>query len=164
MSETERRFLVLLEKAAPGASGYGDRAGRTETDSRLRAALTESLMELRGRLAELMGSAEEEGEEDMRDDLERIDARMERTAMALSDEAHAGTAFFTREEISAADRERVYAYDLQLLQDMELLHRDVMGMKYETIGNLTLREAEGTLAAIELRVANRKDVLEGGEI
>ena len=34
-----------------------------------------------------------------------------------------------------------------------------MGLKYETIGNLTLREIEGTLAAIELKITNRKDVL-----
>jgi hypothetical protein len=109
-----------------------------------------------------MHSAEEEGEEDMRDDLGRIDERMERTAGALADGTHLQMPFFTLETLPQADRDRVCAWDMQLLVDMDLLSRDVLGLRYETIGSLTLREVEGTLAAIELRIANRKDVLEGG--
>lgn len=162
MSESERRFLVKLHGLAPAAPGYTDAASRLETDALMRGALAESLSALRSKLAELMQAAEEEGEEDMGDDLGRIDERMERTAGALADEAHVAMPFFTRDDTPQDDRDRVSGYDLQLLEDMELLRRDVLGMRYETIGSLTLREVEGTLAAIELKVANRKDVLEGG--
>ncbi|MGH9867218.1 MAG: hypothetical protein ACREAA_03515 [Candidatus Polarisedimenticolia bacterium] len=161
MSESERRFLVKLNALHPGAAGaagYGDEASRTSTEARLRDGLVEEMARLRAKIDELMRAAEEEGEEDMRDDLGRIGERMERTADALA--GGEATAFAGRGEVSPADRELVSGYDLQLLEDMELLQRDVMGMKYETIGTLTLREVEGTLAAIELKVVNRKDVLE----
>jgi hypothetical protein len=162
MSESERRFLVRLNGLAPGAPGYGDQASRVQTDILMRGALAETLSGLRAKLGELIEAAEEEGEEDMRDDLGRIDERMERTGAALGDPAHLEAPFFTREDLQPADRDRVCGYDLQLLEDAELLRRDVLGLRYETIGSLTLREVEGTLAAIELRLANRKDVLEGG--
>jgi hypothetical protein len=162
MPESERKFLLKLAAVAPDAPGYADAASRRVSDRRMREGLVDELGRMRDKLADLMRSAEDEGEEDMKDDLDRLDARMERTASALGDGAHEAAAFFQEDGVAAAHRESICAFDLQLLEDMELLRRDVMGMKYETIGNLTLREVEGTLAAIELRIANRKDVLEGG--
>ncbi|HET6372006.1 MAG TPA: hypothetical protein VFG76_01775 [Candidatus Polarisedimenticolia bacterium] len=164
-SEIERGFLRTLASLVPGASGYRDAASRRGTDRQIRDHIIDELDRLRGKLAELKALAEEEGEEDMLDDLARVDSRMERTAGALQAGGHEETPFFTQDQVPEAQLDRACAHDQALLQDLDLLSRDVMGMKYETIGNLTLREVEGTLAAIELKVTNRKDVFErsGGD-
>jgi len=112
---------------------------------------------LRVRMGELKAAADEEGEEDMLDDLDRIDVRMERTVEALR--AGDQTSPFFAGPVDDGHLTKVCAYDLAILEDVALLVRDTMGLKYETIGNLTLREIEGTLAAIELKITNRKDVL-----
>ena len=160
MSDTERQLRLRLSQLAPEGTalpGFDDPEARVASDRLLRDAVCAELVRLQTKMEELMAAADEEGEEDMRDDLQRIRDRMERTAGTLS---AAGTpAGMSRADLTDSDRETLGLYDLRLLEDMELLSRDVMGMKYETIGTLTLREVEGTLAAIELKVVNRTDVL-----
>ena len=160
MSDTERRLGLRLADLAPEGTafpGFGDPASREASDRLLRDGVCAELGRLQARMNDLMTAADEEGEEDMRDDLQRIRDRMERTAGALA--AAGMPAGMSRADLPDSDRETLCLYDLRLLEDMELLSRDVMAMKYETIGTLTLREVEGTLAAIELKVVNRKDVL-----
>ena len=158
MSQAEDRFLGKLAALIPGAPGYRELQGRGETDGRIRDHVARTLDQLRGRIGELKAAAEEEGEMDMVDDLDRIDARMERTLQAARGADYSQTDFLQQAEIGNEDFDRICAYDEALLGDLELLARDVLAIKYETIGNLTLREAEGTLAAIELKVGNRRDL------
>ena len=149
-----------LARIAPAAGGYREVGERSTTDRSIREHVASELERLRGKIAELKSAADEEGEEDMLDDLDRFDGRMTRTIDALRAADYTGVAFFTDPVVGEAHLRRVSAYDRALIEDLELLAADVMGMKYETIGNLTLREAEGTLAAIEMKVTNRKDAFE----
>ncbi len=146
MSET--RFMERLAGLIPEAAGYREPGDRAATDDLFRAHVAEELEALRVRMAELKTAADEEGEEDMLDDLDRIDTRMERTIEALKAAGQTGP--FFNGPVEDEHLARVCAYDLTILEDVALLVRDTMGLKYETIGNLTLREIEGTLAAIEL--------------
>ena len=160
MADQEGALMRKISGLIPGASGYRAQAERARTDQLIREHVATGLDRLRGRIAELKASAEEEGEEDMLDDLDRIDERMTRTIETLGSADYSAVRFFIESAISDAQLGRVCSYDRALLEDLDLLTTDVMGMKYETIGNLTLREAEGTLAAIELKVTNRKDAFE----
>jgi hypothetical protein len=149
--------MQRLAGLIPDAAGYREQGDRAATDELFRGHVAEELETLRVRMAELKTAADDEGEEDMLDDLDRIDIRMERTIEALR--AAAQNAAFFSGAVEDGHLERVCAYDLTILEDVALLVRDTMGLKYETIGNLTLREIEGTLAAIELKITNRADVL-----
>ncbi len=160
MPEVRKVFGEKLSGTIPDAPGYETPEGRRETDEMLRSHVAGELETLRDKLDELRQAADEEGEEDMVDDVDRIDARLLRTVEALRGAETGGLAFFQSADPSGADVERVCAYDLALLEDVNLLVHDVNGLKYETIGNLTLREIEGTLAAIELKVTNRRDNLD----
>lgn len=159
MSDAEKKFMDLIAELIPEVDGYRAAASRRDTDSKVREFIAVELEGLRGKLGELMAASEEEGEEDMQHDLGLIDSRMGRTVDALRGAEHVEAAFFSDGDVEDGSLATVYDYDRALLEDLVLLRRDVMGMKYETIGNLTLREIEGTLAAIELKVINRKDVL-----
>ena len=154
MSET--RFMQRLAGLIPDAAGYREPADRRTTDDLFREHVASELDALRAKMGELKTAADEEGEEDMLDDLDRIDARMERTVDALR--AGDQTGPFFNGPVDDGHLTKVCAYDLAILEDVALLVRDTMGLKYETIGNLTLREVEGTMAAIEIRVTNRADL------
>ena len=160
MADAETIFLKKLAGLIPGAAGYREAAGRAQTDLQVREHIASELERLSGRINELKASAEEEGEEDMAFELGRIDERMARTIAAVRGADYAGVPFFTAAALDPKHLARACAYDTALMEDLDLLASDVMSMKYETIGNLTLREAEGTLAAIELKITNRKDVFE----
>ncbi len=154
--------LQRLAVRFPGAVGYADPARRRETDRSLREHVAAELQRLHHRVGSLMEAAREEGEEDMLEDLARLDDRIARTRDAVTSAEYAGAVFLEGGAISDEELGRVCAYDHALLADLDLLSRDVGAIRYETIGNLTLREVEGTLAGIELKVANRRDIFEIG--
>ena len=131
-----------------------------ELDELLRAHVASELARLRGRIDVLKTAASDEGEEDMVEDLDQIDARMVWAIEALRDVEHGGLPFFAQAQVQEGQLARVCAYDQELLDDLALLASDVTNLKYETIGNLTLREAEGTMAALEMKIANRAWIFE----
>ena len=156
--------MAKMTELFPEAAGYGALETRGGTDTLLRAHICSELGHLKEKIAGLKASALDEGEEDMLDELDKIEVRMTRTIDALRAADYSDTAFFSRSEVSDENLERICSYDRELIDDLELLATDIMAMKYETIGNLTLREAEGTLASIELKVTNRRYIFEtGGE-
>lgn len=158
--DPEKTFMEKAGAAVPGIPGYREPAARRETDSRLRGYLASRLDELSGKFGEIRAVAEEEGDVDMVDDLDRIAERIGRTAEALRSADYAGCAFFGDAAADERQLGRVCSYDTAMLEDLELLAADILSLKYEAIGTLTLREAEGTVASIELRIANRRDIFE----
>lgn len=164
MPDEETRFMEKMAELLPETAGYAVLTARGRTDTLLRAHICSEMDQLRAKIADLKASASDEGEEDMLEELDKIDVRMIRTVDALRSADYTDTAFFREDAVKTEDLERICSYDRELLDDLELLTTDIMAMKYETIGNLTLREAEGTLASIELKVTNRRYIFEtGGE-
>lgn len=160
MTDAEKEFLDRAGEAVPGIRGYRDPEARSETDGLLRDHLAACLDGLSEKFGEIRAVADEEGDVDMMDDVDRILERMDRTASALRSADYSGCAFFGEAGVEDEGLDRVCAYDSAILGDLDLLSNDIHALKYETIGTLTLREVEGTLASIELRVANRKDIFE----
>jgi hypothetical protein len=160
MPQSEKNFLEKVADLIPGLSGYRAKESRRDTDKRLREYIAGRLDELRPRIEEIKLVATDEGDLDMLDDLGRLDSRLQRTADALRFADYGYSGFFDQVKIREEELDRVYAYDEAILGDLELLSRDLGAIKYDTIGTLTLREVEGTLASIELRVANRKDLFD----
>jgi hypothetical protein len=100
----------------------------------------------------------------MIEDLDRLAERIGRTSEGLRSADYSGCGFFLQPEVPEDQFERICAYDTAMLDDLELLSNDVEALKYESIGSLTLREVEGTLASIELRLVNRKDLFEAASV
>jgi hypothetical protein len=160
MPQSEKNFLEKIADIIPGLAGYRAKESRRDTDKRLREYIASQIDQLRLKVEEIKRSATDEGDLDMLDDLGRLDARMQRTADALKFADYGYSGFFDQVKIREEELDRVYAYDEAILGDLELLSRDVGNLKYDSIGNLTLREVEGTLASIEMKVHNRKDIFE----
>jgi len=160
MPESEKNFLEKIADLIPGVSGYRAKEERRETDKRLREYIASQLDDLRLKVEEIKLAATDEGDLDMLDDLGRLDSRLQRTADAIRFADYGYTGFFDQMKIRDEELGRIYAYDEAILGDLDLLRRDLGNVKYEAIGTLTLREVEGTLASIELRVSNRKDLFE----
>ncbi len=158
--ESERRFLEVTAGRVPGIAGYRDVANRRETDLRMREYMAGELEALSSKAGEIRSAAEKEGDVDTAEDVARLLERLEETASELRSAGYGSAPFFTRDDLSEAELSQVHGHDLAVLEDLDLLARDMESLRYETIGTLTLREVEGTLASIELRIANRKHLLE----
>jgi hypothetical protein len=160
MEKSEKSFLEKIADRIPGLAGYRAKEARRDTDKRLREYIASQIDQIRLKIEGIKAAATDDGDLDMLDDLGRLDSRMQRTADALRFADYGYSGFFDQVKIREEELDRIYAYDEAILGDLDLLVRDVGQLKYEGIGNLTLREVEGTLASIELKVANRKDIFE----
>ena len=160
MEQSERNFFEKIANIIPGIAGYRAKENRRETDKRLREYIASKIDQCRLKIEQIKVAATDEGDLDLLDDLGRLDSRMQRTADAIRFADYGYTGFFDQVKIREEELDRIYKYDEAMLKDLDLLMRDVATLKYEGIGNLTLREVEGTLASIELRVANRKEIFE----
>ena len=158
MTDANRKLLMAAQALHAEVEGYDAVEHRAATEAGVRTAVAGMLDTLRSKLAGLKAAAQDEGEEDMIHELDKIDVRMERVTQALRQADTAPYAFLRSAEAAAESIDSVCRYDEALLADTRLLAGDVMALKYETIGNLTLREVEGTMAAIEIRVTNRADM------
>ncbi len=158
--DAEQAFLHRAGSLLPGIGGYRSAAARRETDAQVRGHLASRLDDMAARPAAIREVASGEGDLDMVDDLERIHERIGRTAESFRGADYGTCRFFSEEAVDEGLIARICSYDTAMLEDLALLLADVEGLKYETIGTLTLREVEGTLASIELRMANRRDLFD----
>ncbi len=160
--DPEKAFLEKAGRVIPGIGGYRDAAARRMTDEQVRGHLASRLDDLAARFLAIREAADGEGDIDMVDDLDRIHDRIGRTVEALTSADYSACRFFSEGAVEESLLSRICSYDTAMLEDLDLLSADVENIKYETIGTLTLREVEGTLASIDLRMANRRDMFDMG--
>ncbi len=160
--DPEKAFLDKAGSLIPGIGGYRDAAARRGTDEQVRGHLASRLDDLAARFIAIREAADGEGDLDMVDDLDRIHERIGRTAEALRGADYGKCRFFSDGAVEEGLLSRICSYDTAMLEDLDLLTADVEDLKYETIGTLTLREVEGTLASIDLKLANRRDMFDMG--
>jgi len=155
--KAEKAFLVAVSRKLPGATGYRDPDSRKETDAKLRELIASELGALVEKLGALKADAEDDGDSDMADDLSILAERFQGSVDAISGASHEG--FLGRGPMEPDDLAQIHKLDAAMLEDLDLLTKDLASLKLESIGALTLREVEGTLASIELKISNRKHLL-----
>lgn len=155
--KAEKTFLAAVSRKIPGVTGYREPEGRRETDTKLRGLIASELAALVEKIGALKADADADGDADMADDLTRLAERFQGSVDAISAAAHEG--FLGRGPMGTDDLAQVHANDAAMLEDLDLLSKDLGALKLESIGALTLREVEGTLASIELKISNRKHLL-----
>ncbi len=166
---TRSRAAVLLEKITriiPGIAGYQDREKRRDADKAIRSKAAEKVSRCRDLLSETMNDLSRSGGPGnlrLIGDLERMVTKLDRTEDELRFVPSGYAGWFDREGISLEDLERLYEYDLGLLNAAETL--------LECFGEAVHVEAiDGWTSCVEEALRDlwnafegRKSVMEGRE-
>ncbi|MDT8896791.1 hypothetical protein QYE77_00815 [Thermanaerothrix sp. 4228-RoL] len=107
-------FNQLLSRV-PGFSGYVERAQRRVADKMLREALANRFEALWQRVSAVQRALLGEGELELVDDIEQASLKLRQFIDRLKTAAYGYTGFFDAVRIRPEDLERVYAYDLALV-------------------------------------------------
>jgi hypothetical protein len=165
---TRSKVATLLEKITriiPGIAGYQDREKRRSADKAVREKAATGIAMCRERLGRVMddlsraggaGSLRSIGK------LERIGTRLERIEDEIRFAPHGYAGWFDREGINLEDLERLYEYDIILLETAERMP-DLVG----TVDDLVfsggwVEELENELAALRLTFENRTKAIDNG--
>jgi hypothetical protein len=155
MPVSEKNFLERLASYVPGLSGYREREARRETDRRLREFLTLRLDEGRAGLNDARNRATKDKDMAALDAIGRLDRTLQKAAAALRYADHGYSGVFDQVKIGEAELAAIYAYDGALVSEVVALSD-----RLRTAGGAELADLEKAAAALETKVARRREILE----
>lgn len=164
---TRSKAATLLEKITriiPGIAGYQDREKRRDADKAVREKAARDIAKCRERLGEVMNDLSRSGGSgSLRSigTLERVSSRLERIEDEIRYAPHGYAGWFDREGINLEDLERVYEYDLLLLETAERMPDIVGTIEKLMAGGEWIAELEKELAALRMTFETRVKAIEG---
>ncbi len=155
------RAEALLAKI-PGIRTYRDREHRRETDKNLRVFLASQLQEIKSVIQGISVEFSRQGQLDPLADLDRLSARIQQMADTIRYASYGFGGIFDLEKIREEKLERLYTFDLSLLDDIS----EIRG-RVETIrGQASLealrkggQEADQLLSGLEKKFRERSSFL-----
>jgi hypothetical protein len=111
--------LTLLARRIPGVAGYQDQESSRETDKLVRLRIAESLDEIARSLEGVKRAAAERKQLDALPRLDSLSSSLNRVANEIRYASRGYRGFLDRQKIDAEKLDRLYQFDLELLDDVE---------------------------------------------
>lgn len=157
MQVSEKNFLEKIAAHVPGIAGYREREGRRETDRRLREFLAGRVGEARVALDGLRNRVTSSGELSLMNDVARLDRVLQKAESSLRFADYGYSGVFDQVKIREAELERIYAYDLALLADVQALGERVRGLAPDAT---SLAEASRLAEDLDAKIVRRKEIFD----
>ena len=119
----ERNLLERLRARIPGFAGFADRELRREVDKLQREEVAAAVRRVKGRLRETARDHADAGRLGPLDRFGRLDARLDGLAESIRFADYGASGLFAPDKIGEPELERLYRYDLSLLDDVDDLAR-----------------------------------------
>jgi hypothetical protein len=123
---TEGKDLVgKIKNTLAGFLGYLDRENRRDADKILREGIAQRVEKQWGRISEIQRDMVQEGQLELVDDLEAGALKLRQFADRLKTAAYGYAGFFDAVRIQSDELEKLYAYDVALLEKVDEIERAV---------------------------------------
>ena len=156
--QSEKNWLEKLADAIPGLKDYREKEARRDTDKRFREYLASRIDSSRDALDEVKREQLSGGKLDDLDEVDRLSQKLFKIANSIRHASYGYSGFFDQVKIQEAELDRIYQYDVSLMNDVEALESS---LKIDP--TLTDREQrkkwEQQIVALEKRIDDRKNVL-----
>ena len=159
-----RTALEKLAAKIPGVGGYLEREKRRQTDKVIRESIGNRYQEQLERLSEIQVTLVNEGAIEYVDDVERAVVKLRMFIDSVTTAAYGYSGFFDTVKVNEGELEKLYEYDLAMLNGVEKLSSAIDNLNISIGG-------EGVAAAVRHVVTtaqegvtafeHRKDVLTG---
>ncbi len=146
----------------PGIRTYRDREHRRETDKRVRERLAARLDEARAQLSRVTLDASQRGLLEPLDELGRLSSHLQQLADTVRYASYGYSGIFDLEKIREEQLDRLYEFDLYLMDDVDAIYGEVTELKadlpQEALGE-RIREVEERLDALQQRYNRRNEFM-----
>jgi hypothetical protein len=146
----------------PGIRTYRDREHRRETDKRVRESLAARLDEARAHLRRLALDASQKGLLEPLEELDRLSAHLQQLADTVRHASYGYSGIFDLDKIREEELDRLYEFDLYLMDDVDAIHGEVTDLKADLPLELwgeRIREVEERLDLLQRRYDRRKEFM-----
>jgi hypothetical protein len=124
-AQARRNWLERLVDKIPGFRGYQDRELRRDVDRMQREYLSRRLGELKGVVRRRARDFTDAGQIGRLDLFERLDRELDGISQAVRFADYGASGFFDVVKFGEAELERLYQFDLGILEDIEALAADL---------------------------------------
>jgi hypothetical protein len=123
---TEGKDLIgKIKNTLAGFLGYVDRENRRDADKILREGIAQRVEKQWGRISEIQRDMVQEGQLELVDDLEAGALKLRQFADRLKTAAYGYAGFFDAVRIKSEELEKLYAYDVALLDKVDEIERAI---------------------------------------
>ena len=154
----------VLEKLAnfiPGFRGYREKELRRDTDRLQREYLSKRLGENRKTLDQVANTATRSKNLDLINDVETARKKLERVTSRLVFSDKGYSAFFEAVKVDDNMLERVYQYDMSLLQGIDGVSTAAQAAATDADPRTALREMAARIDALDKALSEREAILAG---
>jgi hypothetical protein len=153
--------LERLMNAIPGFKGYREKELRRDADRLQREHLAARLDGIKKPLNQLAANATRSGSLDVINDIETARKRLDKVAnrVRYADRGYSG--FFDTVKVDEAMLDRVYLFDLGLIDGVEAAEAAAAAASTATEVTAAVREITDRIDALDTRLADRESILSG---
>jgi hypothetical protein len=146
----------------PGVRTYREREHRRETDKKLREHLASRLQEFRSTLKKVVLDLTTKGQMDSLARLDRLSSHLQQISDTIRYAAYGYSGIFDLEKIREEELDRLYSFDLLLVDDLERIQKSVE--EIAPAGSpedreKKIREVDGFLDTLETKFNQRKEFM-----
>jgi len=146
----------------PGIRTYRDREHRRETDKKLREHLGANLSETQAQLKELLLVFTQQEKLDLLAEMDRLSSHIQQMADTIRFASYGYGGIFDLEKIREEELDKLYAFDLALMEDLDQIKAKAEEMDPESSSEVIrkkIKEAENLLDSLEKKFRRRSDFM-----
>jgi hypothetical protein len=153
--------LERLMNAIPGFKGYREKELRRDADRLQREYLAARLDDNKKTLNQLADDATRSGSLDVINDIEKARKRLDKLVnrVRYADRGYSG--FFDPVKVDEGQLERVYLFDLGLIDGVEAIQAATMAVQSSPNVTTAVREITAQIDALDTRLVDREAILSG---
>ena len=146
----------------PGVRTYREREHRRETDKKLREHLASRLQEIRSQLKKVVLDLSSKGQMELLAKLDHLSSHLQQMADTIRYASYGYGGVFDLEKIREEELDRLYTFDLSLVDDLERVQKSVgeIGLASSPAEReKKVEEAETFLDSLETKFNQRKEFM-----
>jgi len=149
-------------KKIPGLRTYKEREHRRETDKKLREHLASRLQEIRSLLKKVVLDLSSQGQTTLLAKLDRLSSHLQQMADTIRYASYGYGGIFDLEKIREEELDKLYRFDLSLVDDLEKIQAKVAEINQESspeARDKKIEEAEALVASLEKEFGRRREFM-----
>lgn len=162
-AKRRRNWLEKLGEKIPGFRGFQDRELRREVDKLQREHLAKELLRLKNAVRNKAQAFTDAGQLGDLHLFDRLDRRLDGLSQSIRFSDYGATGFFDVIKIGEAELERLYEFDLSVLEEIDGLASDLGVIPLPSDGTpaAAIEQALSRLATLEDKWTGRRQVISG---
>ena len=160
-AKNRRNWVEKLGETIPGFRGYQDRELRRDVDKLQREYFSGELDDVKRRSRDKARSFADAGEIEELDRFDRVDRRIEGLSQAIRFSDYGSTGLFDVVKIGDEELQKLYQYDLSVIEIIDRLTDDISAIPGPEQGDLSaaLRQVIARLDRLDAKWAGRRQAI-----